>query len=111
MAYSRGSSSNIIVGAAALFTHDAGPIGYDSVTNKITDAQAATDDATMNKKLKEGVKLIQDEALALGGSALTYYYPVSPKIKGIEDYRLIEGAKIQTVSNWGFMWTTAYLTK
>ena len=43
MAYSRGSSSNIIVGAAALFTHDAGPIGYDSVTNKITDAQAATD--------------------------------------------------------------------
>jgi hypothetical protein len=43
MAYSRGSSSNIIVGAAALFTHDAGPIGYDSATNKITDAQAATD--------------------------------------------------------------------
>jgi hypothetical protein len=43
MAYSRGSSSNIIVGAAALFTHDAGPIGYDSGTNKITDAQAATD--------------------------------------------------------------------
>ena len=43
MAYSRGSSSNIIVGAAALFTHDAGPIGYDSVTNKITDVQAASD--------------------------------------------------------------------
>jgi hypothetical protein len=43
MAYSRGSSSNIIVGAAALFTHDAGPIGYDDVTNKITDAQAAVD--------------------------------------------------------------------
>ena len=43
MAYSRGSSSNIIVGAAALFTHDAGPIGYDSVTNKITDTQAASD--------------------------------------------------------------------
>ena len=42
MAYSRGSSSNIIVGAAALFTHDAGPIGYDS-DGKITDAQAATD--------------------------------------------------------------------
>jgi hypothetical protein len=42
MAYSRGSSSNIIVGAAALFTHDAGPIGYD-VDGKITDAQAATD--------------------------------------------------------------------
>jgi hypothetical protein len=43
MAYSRGSSSNIIVGAAALFTHDAGPIGYDSALNKITDAQALID--------------------------------------------------------------------
>ena len=42
MAYSRGSSSNIIVGAAALFTHDDGPIGLDS-DGKITDAQAATD--------------------------------------------------------------------
>ena len=42
MAYSRGSSSNIIVGAAALFTHD-GPIGYVSNTGLITDAQAATD--------------------------------------------------------------------
>jgi hypothetical protein len=42
MAYSRGSSSNIIVGAAALFTHDAGPIGLDSA-GKITDIQAATD--------------------------------------------------------------------
>jgi hypothetical protein len=43
MAYSRGSSSNIIVGAAALFTHNAGPIGYNEVDGKITDAQAATD--------------------------------------------------------------------
>ncbi len=43
MAYSRGSSSNIIVGAAALFTHDAGPIGYESLTGKITDLQAASD--------------------------------------------------------------------
>ena len=43
MAYSRGSSSNIIVGAAALFTHDAGPIGYVDATGAITDAQAATD--------------------------------------------------------------------
>ena len=43
MAYSRGSSSNIIVGAAALFTHNAGPIGYDSATGKITDAQALID--------------------------------------------------------------------
>lgn len=43
MAYSRGSSSNIIVGAAALFTHDAGPIGYEALTGKITDTQAASD--------------------------------------------------------------------
>lgn len=42
MAYSRGSSSNIIVGAAALFTHNAGPIGLNS-DGKITDAQAAID--------------------------------------------------------------------
>jgi hypothetical protein len=42
MAYSRGSSSNIIVGAAALFTHNAGPIGYDE-DGKITDTQAAID--------------------------------------------------------------------
>jgi len=41
MAYSRGSSSNIIVGAAALFTHD-GPIGQTNA-GTITDAQAATD--------------------------------------------------------------------
>ncbi len=43
MAYSRGSSSNIIVGAAALFTHDAGPIGYETLTGAITDTQAGTD--------------------------------------------------------------------
>ena len=42
MAYSRGSSSNIIVGAAALFTHD-GPIGYVDATGKITNTQAALD--------------------------------------------------------------------
>ena len=82
-----------------------------AITQAFFDAQAATDDATMNAKLKEGVKLMQDEALALGGSALTYYYVTSPKIKGIEDFRLLEGAKTQKVSNWGFMWTTAYLTK
>ena len=82
-----------------------------AITQAFFDAQAATDDATMNTKLKEGVKLVQDEALAIGGSALTYYYVTSPKIKGIEDFRLLEGAKTQKVSNWGFMWTTAYLTK
>lgn len=43
MAYSRGSSSNIIVGAAALFTHNAGPIGYVQADGKITDAQALLD--------------------------------------------------------------------
>ncbi len=42
MAYTRGSSSNIIVGAAALFTYDSGAIGKDS-TGKITDTQAALD--------------------------------------------------------------------
>jgi ABC-type transport system substrate-binding protein len=82
-----------------------------AITQAFFDAQAATDDATMNAKLKEGVKIIQDEALALGGSALTYYYVTSPKIQGIDDYRLLEGAKTQKVSNWGFMWTTAYLAK
>jgi len=41
MAYSRGSSSNIIVGAAALFTYD-GPIGLDA-NGKITDVQAVAD--------------------------------------------------------------------
>jgi hypothetical protein len=46
MAYSRGSSSNIIVGAAALFTHNAGPLGLvasGADAGKITDVQAATD--------------------------------------------------------------------
>jgi hypothetical protein len=42
MAYSRGSSSNIIVGAAALFTYESGPLGLDE-DNKLTDAQAELD--------------------------------------------------------------------
>ena len=42
MAYSRGSSSNIIVGAAALFTYEAGPLGLD-VNGKLTEAQAELD--------------------------------------------------------------------
>jgi hypothetical protein len=42
MAYSRGTSANIIVGAAALFTFDDGPIGR-TTTGAITDAQAETD--------------------------------------------------------------------
>jgi hypothetical protein len=41
MAYTRGSSSNIIVGAAALFTYEAGPIGTTS--SGITDTQALLD--------------------------------------------------------------------
>ena len=41
MAYTRGSSSNIIVGAAALFTYENGPIGQ--TVNGITDAQALID--------------------------------------------------------------------
>ena len=42
MAYNRGTSANIIVGAAALFTYEAGPIGKTSL-GKLTDAQANTD--------------------------------------------------------------------
>jgi hypothetical protein len=42
MAYSRGTSANIIVGAAALFTYEDGPIGQ-TVSGAITDAQAETD--------------------------------------------------------------------
>jgi hypothetical protein len=42
MAYTRGSSSNIIVGAAALFTYETGPIGQ-TVSDGITDTQALID--------------------------------------------------------------------
>lgn len=42
MAYSRGSSSNIIVGAAALFTYEAGPLGLDA-NGKLTETQAELD--------------------------------------------------------------------
>ena len=81
------------------------------VDAKFFAAQAATDDATMKTNLRAAVKIIQDEAYAIGGAALTYYYATSPNIKGIEDFRLLGGARTQLVSNWGFMWTTAYLTK
>jgi ABC-type transport system substrate-binding protein len=82
-----------------------------SIDAALFAAQAATDNATMKAKLREGVKIFQDEAYAVGGAALTYYYATSPNIKGIEDFRLLGGARTQLVSNWGFMWTTAYLTK
>ena len=64
MAYSRGSSSNIIVGAAALFTHNAGPIGYDSATGKITDTQAGIDLPSMTASPAVSYKetLSDDEA-------------------------------------------------
>lgn len=42
MAYTRGSSANIIVGAAALFTYKAGPIGQ-TVGGGITDTEAEVD--------------------------------------------------------------------
>jgi hypothetical protein len=42
MAYSRGTSANIIVGAAALFTFDDGPIGR-TTAGAITEAQAEID--------------------------------------------------------------------
>ena len=81
------------------------------VDAKLFAAQAATNNATMKTNLRAAVKIIQDEAYAIGGSALTYYYATSPNIKGIEDFRLLGNARTQLVSNWGFMWTTAYLTK
>ncbi len=61
MAYSRGSSSNIIVGAAALFTHDAGPIGYDSATGKITDAQALLDLPAMTASTTSYKETLSDD--------------------------------------------------
>jgi glutathione transport system substrate-binding protein len=82
-----------------------------SIDAALFAAQAATDNATMKTQLRAGVKIFQDEAYAVGGAALTYYYATSPNIKGIEDFRLLGGARTQLVSNWGFMWTTAYLTK
>jgi hypothetical protein len=42
MAYTRGSSANIIVGAAALFTYKAGPIGQ-TTNGGLTDVEAETD--------------------------------------------------------------------
>lgn len=42
MAYTRGTSANIIVGAAALFTYNSGPIGQ-TVSGGITDAEAEVD--------------------------------------------------------------------
>jgi hypothetical protein len=42
MAYSRGTSANIIVGAAALFTYEDGPIGQNT-TGGITNTQAELD--------------------------------------------------------------------
>jgi hypothetical protein len=43
MAYKRGTSANIIVGAAALFTYEAGPLGLDPTTKALTDARAEQD--------------------------------------------------------------------
>ena len=42
MAYTRGTSANIIVGAAALFTYNSGPIGQ-TITGAITEAEAEVD--------------------------------------------------------------------
>ena len=42
MAYTRGTSANIIVGAAALFTYKSGPIGQ-TVDGELTDAEAEVD--------------------------------------------------------------------
>ena len=72
MAYSRGSSSNIIVGAAALFTHDAGPIGYDSATGKITDAQAALDLPAMTASSTSYKETLSDSVTGEGYTNVGY---------------------------------------
>ena len=82
-----------------------------TVTQAFRDAQAASSDAALTKGMKRAVKKFQDEAYAVPNAALTYYYFTSNKVKGIEDFRLINGAKTQTVFNWGFLWNTAYLEK
>jgi ABC-type transport system substrate-binding protein len=74
-------------------------------------AQASATDAALARGMKQAVKLFQDEAYAVPNAALTYYYFTTNKVKGIEDFRLLGGARTQTVSNWGFKWDTAYLTK
>jgi hypothetical protein len=50
MAYTRGSSANIIVGAAALFTFKAGPIGQTS-GGGITDTEAELDLPTVQEDI------------------------------------------------------------
>jgi len=82
-----------------------------TVTQAFRDAQAASSDAALAAGMKKAVKKYQDEAYAVPNAALTYYYFTSNKVKGIEDFRLINGAKTQTVFNWGFLWNTAYLEK
>jgi peptide/nickel transport system substrate-binding protein len=82
-----------------------------TVTQAFRDAQAASSDAALAAGMKKAVKKFQDEAYAVPNAALTYYYFTSNKVKGIEDFRLINGAKTQTVFNWGFLWNTAYLEK
>jgi hypothetical protein len=82
-----------------------------TVTKAFRDAQAAKSDAALTAGMKKAVKKFQDEAYAVPNAALTYYYFTSNKVKGIEDFRLINGAKTQTVFNWGFLWNTAYLEK
>ena len=63
MAYTRGSSSNIIVGAAALFTYSAGPIGL------VTDSE----DADYGKILSEPAGTSQaDTDLPAYGANLSY---------------------------------------
>jgi hypothetical protein len=71
MAYSRGSSSNIIVGAAALFTHNAGPIGYDE-DGKITDAQAAIDLPALTASSTSYKETLSDPTTGAGYTNIGY---------------------------------------
>jgi hypothetical protein len=61
MAYTRGSSANIIVGAAALFTYKAGPIGQ-TVGGGITDAEAESDLSALTEDVSYRETLSEDSA-------------------------------------------------
>ena len=96
MAYSRGSSSNIIVGAAALFTHDAGPIGYTN-TGAITDAQAATDLPAMTASAtsyKETLTLADDDYTNIGYTSNGLELAFQPDFGDVAVDQLLDVARL-----------------
>lgn len=76
--YQRGSSANIIVGAAALFTFENDtPIGYVSGTGEITDAQAALDlpayvDGTSYKDTLSNTATFRNVGYTMNGLELAF---------------------------------------